>query len=256
MNSSDRASIVEAYLVAAKHGAMDREYAATLPHRRLTCVVCGHEECHASLMKHRAVCRFNGGHLERYHCPECSALFGPMKMLDMTAGELATEYSILYASYSEGDTSKETVRSFMSMNPEVGPVYLDWGCGWWSDAVHDLREQGWNAWGYEPTQGGPKPYVVTDYSHIAPGVAGIFSNNVIEHLQNPVEEFHKMRRLMNAGSKMAHSSPCYEALYLDTRFHTVFLLEESIRVLAARTGFDVLDRQRDGEYMNTVFVAV
>lgn len=256
MISSERQSIVEAYLVAAKHGAMDREYAAALPDRRLSCVVCGHEEPHARLKTDQSVCRFNGGRLERYHCPVCAALFGPMKMLDMTPGELASEYAILYASYSEGDTGADTIRSFLSMEPESGPVYLDWGCGWWSDAVRDLRGQGWNVWGYEPTPGGPKPHVVTDFGHIAPGVAGIFSNNVIEHLQDPVAEFLRMRSLMHDGGKMAHSSPCYEALYRDTRFHTVFFLEDSISILAERTGFRVLDRQRDGEYMNTVFVAV
>jgi hypothetical protein len=54
---------------------------------------------------------------------------------------------------------------------------------------------------------------------------------------------------------MAHSSPCYEYAYSFTRFHTLFLVGRSANVLAERTGFRILDRTRDGEYINVIFEA-
>jgi len=252
----DRIGTIEAYLVAAKHAALDREYDRTRVDRVLQCPVCSARAPYAALKRNESLCRFNGGRLERHYCLVCNALFGPAKMLDMTPGELSTEYAILYSSYQEGDTGVDTIRTFRSMEPERGPVYLDWGSGWWSDAVRNLRLEGWNVWGFEPTPGGPKDHIVTDYGHIAPGLAGIYSNNVIEHLQDPVSEFLRMRALLGEGGKMAHSSPCYEERYLDTRFHTVFFLDDSIKVLAERTGFEVVLREKDDEYINTVFRAV
>jgi hypothetical protein len=249
-------AVLSSYMVAAKHAALDREYDRTANARPLTCPVCEFIGRNASFFRNRSVCRFGGGRLERYYCPKCDALFGPSKMLDMTPAELGTEYAILYATYSEGDTSHDTARTFHSMKPERGPVYLDWGCGWWSQAITDMRLQGWNVWGYEPTPGGANDFVVSEIGHIAPGLAGIYSNNVIEHFTDPAAEFRKMRALLAPGGVMAHSTACYAERFLDTRFHTVFFLGESIRNLAERTGFEVVSREEDGDYMNTVFRAV
>lgn len=47
--------------------------------------------------------------------------------------------------------------------------------------------------------------------------------------------------------------PAYEYLYENTRFHTIFYLKDSIRVLAEKTGFEIVKREADGEYMNAVF---
>jgi hypothetical protein len=88
------------------------------------------------------------------------------------------------------------------------------------------------------------------------GLAGIFSNNVIEHFRNPVEQFRQFHSLLIEGGKMAHSSPCYEYAYPFTRFHTVFLLGRSPEVLAALSGFRIVDRIKDGEYINVVFEKV
>lgn len=94
------------------------------------------------------------------------------------------------------------------MNPQPASRDLDWGCGWWSDAIARLRAEGWDVWGYEPTLAGPKEFVVPELGHIAPGLSGIYSNNVIEHLLDPITEFRTMRALLDVGAVMAHSSPC------------------------------------------------
>lgn len=252
---TNQSAVLANFLVASKHAALDREE-ARYPRLSGDCPVCGHAIPLRVARSREDVCRFAGGRLRRYHCPECEALVGPFKMLDMTPAELATEYAVLYSTYSEGETVEDTVRTFHSLDPEPGPVYLDWGCGWWSSSITRLRGEGWNVWGYEPTPGGPSEHVVSDVGHIAPGLAGIYSNNVIEHLTDPVATFRQMRSLLRLGGMMAHSSPCYAERYLDTRFHTVFFLGRSIEKLAARTGFEVVRREEDGEYMNTVFRAV
>ncbi len=252
---ADPFSVLSNFLVASKHASLDREESR---HTRTSgyCPVCGYAIPLLDARSREDVCRFAGGRLRRFYCPKCDALVGPFKMLDMTPVELATEYAILYSTYSEGETVEDTVRTFQSLEPERGPVYLDWGCGWWSSAISRLRGDGWNVWGYEPTPGGPSDHIVSDMGHIAPGLAGIYSNNVIEHLTDPVATFQQMRALLRPGGRMAHSSPCYAERYLDTRFHTIFFLGRSIERLAERTGFKVVRRESDGEYMNTVLQAV
>ncbi len=177
-------------------------------------------------------------------------------MLVMSEAELSSEYEILYASYQEGDTVEDTARTFYAIEPVRGDVYLDWGCGWWSSSLAQLRSEGWNVWGYEPTPGGSSEFILNDLGHVAPGLSGIYSNNTIEHFIHPVDEFRKMRALLQPGARMSHSSPCYEERYLDTRFHTVFYLENSIDIVAERAGFRILAKERDREYINTVFEAV
>ena len=96
---------------------------------------------------------------------------------------------------------------------------------------------------------------MTSRDQISARFDGIFSNNVIEHFRDPRRQFEEFRRILKPGARMAHSSPCYEYAYAFTRFHTLFLLGRSTNVLAARTGFRVSDRTKDGEYINLVFEA-
>ncbi|WP_306002606.1 methyltransferase domain-containing protein [Brevundimonas sp. C43] len=253
--SSDRLAILERYVVASKHAALDIYY-RSLGTRVLRCIVCDTADSTDRMRTSRTVCRFGGGELVRHHCRTCGALFGPEKMLVMSEAELSSEYEILYASYQEGDTVEDTARTFYAIEPVRGDVYLDWGCGWWSSSLAQLRSEGWNVWGYEPTPGGSSEFILNDLGHVAPGLSGIYSNNTIEHFIHPVDEFRKMRALLQPGARMSHSSPCYEERYLDTRFHTVFYLENSIDIVAERAGFRILAKERDREYINTVFEAV
>jgi SAM-dependent methyltransferase len=79
-----------------------------------------------------------------------------------------------------------------------------------------------------------------------PEVDGIISNNVIEHFFDPVQQFREFHALLKPGALMAHSTACYDYLYPFSRFHTVFLLGKSPEVLAQRSGFEIVSRERDG----------
>ena len=66
-------------------------------------------------------------------------------------------------------------------------------------------------WGYEPVVSpAERSFIVSRKEVITTGFAGIFSNNVIEHLLRPVDEFRYFHRIMAPGGLMAHASPCYQ----------------------------------------------
>jgi hypothetical protein len=109
-------------------------------------------------------------------------------------------------------------------------------------------------WGYEPVVSpAERSFIVSRKEVITTGFAGIFSNNLIEHLLRPVDEFRYFHRIMAPGGLMAHASPCYQYCYEFSRFHVVFLLGDAPHVLAERSGFRVIHFEEDGEFRNCVF---
>lgn len=236
--------------------ALDVAYEAVLPYRTLSCIVCGGRGPRANFSVLVETCVFGGGRLERYRCAVCGCVFGPQKVLDVDEPFMAREYELLYARYSEADSTADEIRAFHSLEPAAGGLYLDWGCGGgWSRTVDVLRAEGWEVWGFEPSATSSSEYVVGRREEISARFDGVFSNNVIEHFRDPVAQFEDFRRILKPGGLMAHASPCYEYRFGHTRFHTLFLLGDSPHVLAERTGFRVRDVVRDGDYISYLFQA-
>jgi hypothetical protein len=234
--------------------AMDAVEAQRGPERPLACPVCGRMARRGDLELLVDRCIFGGGRLERFPCAGCGCVFGPKKVLEASEALLKADYTLLYEDYSEADSTESELRAFRSLRPIAGGTYLDWGCGRWSRTVDLLRGQGHDVWGYEPSappaDGG---FVVGDRAAITGRFDGLFSNNVIEHMLRPLEEFRFFHEILKPGGRMAHASPCYRYAYPFTRFHTVFLTGDSPAVLAERGGFRVVDREEDGEFINLVF---
>ena len=249
-------ALVENYSVEAFWTALDRAYEAILPHRELACIVCGRSGLRSSFGILVDRCMFGGGTLERYECPVCNAVFGPQKYLDLSEEFVSRDYAILYSRYSEADSTENEMRTFRSLEPKEGQIYLNWGCGAWSEAISQLRAEGFDVWGFETNAPTSSPYIVTGRDQILAKFDGIFSNNVIEHFRDPQRQFKEFHNILKPGGIMAHSSPCYKYAYAFTRFHTLFLLGRSADVLAERTGFRVTQRIENGEYINLVFAAV
>ena len=243
------------YLTSTYWRTIDVLYARDLPRRDARCVVCGHTAPCERYDKHVSECQFGGGRLERYACPDCDTVFGPLKMLDLTAAQLGMEYRALYTHYNEANSTESEIRAFRACEPHQGGAYLNWGCGAWAETIDALRDEGHDVWGYEPVAQTDSPYVVASEAEISAKFDGIFSNNVIEHFADPVEEFRRLHGHLKPGAVMVHASPCFELQYENTRFHLAFYLGRSAEVLAARSGFDVVGRIRDGEYMHVVFRA-
>jgi SAM-dependent methyltransferase len=240
------------YVTSTYWRTTDLHYELTLPTRRIVCPVCGHADGRDGYSVHVSECQFNGGRLERYACPGCDVVFGPLKMLDLSARQLATEYRTLYTHYDEADSTESEIRAFRACEPRPGGLYLNWGCGAWSETIERLRGEGWDVWGYEPAAESTSPFIVSRRDQISARFDGIFSNNVIEHLRDPVTELHSMAGYLSQGGVMAHASPCFELCHEDTRFHLFFYLGRSMDVVAERASLEIVGSVRDGAYMQVL----
>ncbi len=247
--------LIESYYSRAYWANIDRLYRLSLPDTVIHCIVCDFSQEWGAWKKRLDTCKFGGGELERYECPKCECVFGAQKYLDLDEAFVDLDYQLLYAKYSESDSTENEIRTFQSLDPLKEGPYLDWGCGGvWSKTISTLRSQSYDVWGYEPSAQTSSEFVVNDRGLITAQFNGIFSNNVIEHFRDPVAQFRDFHTILKPGGVMAHSSPCYEWSYAFTRFHTLFLLGKSPYVLAERTGFQIKDRIQEGEYINYVYV--
>jgi hypothetical protein len=253
----ERQKFFKDVMVRAFWSMMDRLDETTLPGRRMICPICDRAEVREALEMRVDRCRFGGGRLERYVCPGCGCVYGPAKCLDLDADLLNADYSLLYSDYAEGESTESEIRAFRSLSPRIGGPYLNWGCGHWNQTIPKLRLEGYDVWGYDPT-GLPEnsPFVVSKREQISARFEGIFSNNVIEHMLRPVEEFRYFHSILAPGARMAHATPCYRYDYTFSRFHVIFLTGDSPHVLADRSGFRVIAREEDGEFVNCVFERV
>jgi hypothetical protein len=245
--------LAEDHQTSAFWHALDRVYDAALKDRDLSCIICGQAGRRSDFEIRLSRCIFGGGRLERYECPACECVFGSQKFLDLGEDLLGLEYRLLYSRYREGNTTPNEIRTFQSLDPQKELAYVNWGSGAWNETIARMRSEGWNLWGYEPSAPMNASFVVREKAQLPPRLAGLMSNNVIEHFLDPVAQFKEFHALLAPGGRMAHSSPCYEYRYEFSRFHTVFLLGKSPDVLAERTGFKVVSRVQDGEYINHVF---
>jgi hypothetical protein len=205
---------------------------------RITCGICGYSERKKIFETKIARCFFNGGVLERYICPQCGVIFGPLKIAQMSRERLGREYRIHYKIFKEGDSTTQEMESFFALTPKKGKKYLNYGSGCWSDTFSKLTELGYEIYNYEPFAAESKQtHVITDRQRLLEmRFDGIFSCNVIEHLQDPIEELAFMYSLLNPDGKMAHGTACYEYAYEYTRFHLFFFVGQSLGFLAKGLG--------------------
>ncbi len=253
MDLGNQIDALTAFVTAAHWRTVDLLYAPTLATRVINCLLCGYSATRDGYGVHESECQFGGGRLERYQCRECDLVFGPLKMLDMSDQMLTADYQLLYETYRESNSTASETRAFRTTEPRQGGLYLNWGSGAWSETIDQLRSQGWDVWGYEPSVPPASPFVAGSTSEISATFDGLFSNDVIEHFRDPVAEFRRMASHLRTGALMTHASPCYELLYDHTRFHTAFYLGRSVEVLAARTGMKIVGRETDGEFMSVTF---
>jgi hypothetical protein len=223
----------------------------------LTCRICGYSDNIKTFKKLTSRCIFEGGKLERYECPRCGLIFGPLKILLLDEASLADEYKTLYEVYAESSTTVYEMKTFLSMNPQKDGVYLNYGCGAWSDSIKILREQGWHIFGYEPYVSPNNPYTINNAAALT-GMKfdGIFSHNLIEHLQYPLQFFQFTKSLLKSNTcKMAHSTACYDYAFEFTRFHVHFYTGKSINYLCGASGLivDAIIRDPSVSYINYVY---
>lgn len=213
----------------------------------IPCPVCDYD---VSLgRKLYSKCVFTGRDLERTECPVCGLVFGPQYMLSATPEYMAAEYDELYKGYSEGDTTNYALQTFKDMMASKAGEYLNFGCGRWSKTTSILRSEGYRIRDYDP-YAGPQD-AQGDLSEKK--FDGIFSHNVLEHVQDLVATFRMFSCLLKPEGVMAHSTPCYDYAFAMSQFHLYFLAGQSVERLCRKTGFELVVRKTYPEYKCCVF---
>ena len=256
--SNDRAREIMRHQIAAKWEVVDfmlRNLVEKKTHRM--CPLCEFESFDTDFEKFTSHCIFGGGLLVRNKCPACDVIFGDDKILQLSKSELSHDYEWHYKVYDEGDSTTQEIRAFYSLNPSKEKIYLNYGAGTWSNSIQQLRDQGWNVYGFEPHGSASKAdsHLISDYAALeSMRFDGIFSNNVLEHIRYPVAELVMLKKLLKAGGSMAHATPCYEYLYEFTRFHLFFYLGRSRNYLMGKAGLIMTNYIEDGEFMCAIMV--
>lgn len=223
--------------------------------RRIKCNICGHEDITNNFKKIFANCIFGGGILERYVCPICDVIFGPIKMYDLTDEQFNKEYEEIYSIYEEGDTSNFEISAFMSMNPQKNKTYLDFGCGSSPRALLKLRQMGWNnVFGYEPYCDLNYDFIIKDKVKLQQTkFDGIFSNNVIEHFRYPIEDLKFMNSILNTNGIHSHATTNDTYAYEYSRFHLFFFLGKSMSILSKNSDLNYIGFKHNGSYGSFLF---
>ena len=222
----------------------------------LTCPLCSYLGVNEKFSTFMSQCIFGGGRLKRFQCPECDVIFGANKMLALNSKELTQDYESHYRVFEEGDSTDQEIRAFNLLNPKKNGIYLNYGAGARSKSVQILRGQGWNVFAFEPHIRGNSHHdylIGSKVDLLKLKFDGIFSNNVLEHLRFPIEEFVFMKNILKLNAKMSHATPCYEYLYEYTRFHLFFYLGRSKNLLAKKAGLVISDFIVDKEFMCAIY---
>lgn len=209
----------------------------------LYCPICKNKIIGELSEKKITNCIFGGGKLVRYKCTSCGAIVGPLKMFELTEQELALDYKRHYTIFKEGDTTEDELCTFYYLKPKWGGKYLNYGCGGgWSKSIQILNEKGYDVYGFDPFSSNIiSEKIITNRNLLSTmKFDGIFTNNLLEHLRNPVEELIFMKSLLrDQDAIMAHATPCYEYLYPYTRFHVCFPVNKSVYYMFNVAGFSV-----------------
>lgn len=199
------------------------------------CRVCGHhapKHTYETVISH---CIFGGGRLERFICPVCGGIFGPLKMIRLDEKQLGAEYIQNYKCYSESsETGSLEYSAFLDLNPVKGGTYLNFGAGIKNQTSKKLREEGYIVYDFEPYAfAGSKEYLLQSWTQVEQiKFDGIFSNDLIEHLPDPITSLRQMRSVLKENGRLVHGSGCYEYAFEYTRFHLFFFVGKSLDYIA------------------------
>src|SRR5690242_10884695 len=105
-----RHELLKGFIVPALWDAHDRLYERVPPTVPPPCLACDTSPSTVPFRERVDVCAFGGGRLVRLECPSCGCVFGPIKYLETPPALIEADYRLLYASYSEGDSTEHELR--------------------------------------------------------------------------------------------------------------------------------------------------
>lgn len=186
-----------------------------------------------------AVCKLPVWHykhqLLRYQCPNCDVIFGPEEILSESKEEFGNRYQELYLSgYKEIESTDAELSIIKKLNLKEGQRCLNWGSGSVSSTASAAKTLGIILDCYEPFD--PCAENVITKLDGAERYDAIISNNLMEHLQDPVSELILMSNRLQEGGVMIHKTPCWEYVYEWTEYHLFFFLGKSPEIMARQAG--------------------
>jgi len=193
---------------------------------------------------------FSGRDIQRYQCPNCDCIFGPLDML--THPDIMSTYEKMSVDRVENDVKVRTQAEIMAFNyiNKVGKNgnYLNFGAGKWSQSVVQLRADGWNLDAYEPcsTASLSGIEVFSKISDLRTNFYdGIFTHDVLEHFQNPIETIKLLGTLLKTNGLQCHKSPCFSYGYEWSSWHIFYPIGRSVNILVEKSGQELVQRETD-----------
>jgi hypothetical protein len=218
-----------------------------------TCRICDFKFKLESSLERKNICNFAGSKccnetvLVRFECPNCHVIAGPIRMLELNSEDLHAEYQNLYKWWNDGDTGIFEFRSLQEIYR--GGSYLNWGSGARDPQLLSLLEQSnIQSYHYDLSPNislKNNEMIIKDISKFEKFFDGIYSNNMVEHLLDPVEEFKTMNRSLKMGGLMSHRSDCWNDSHPHTHFHTYLNLINVAHVIAEKSGFSILRKSSE-----------
>lgn len=204
----------------------------------ITCPICKTEHVKSNLKKFESDCHFMeieniNQHLIRYQCNVCDVIFGPEDMLKLESEKLLKYYQDMYnLGRREMDDSALEFTLFKMLNPNKDGVYINWGAGT-SNSSKMASDEGYTLLNYDP--GMPDSLEYLSKNNL-PKVDGIISNNVLDHLQDPISDMLLMKSLLNDGASMIHASDGFDYSIHYTKVHLFFFVGKSVEFISKEIG--------------------
>jgi SAM-dependent methyltransferase len=214
---------------------------------QLQCPICEFTDSLSHFKTYSSRCIFRGGKLVRHQCPNCGVIFGTQRMLALSSEQLSQEYVEHYSCYDEGDSTESELRAFQYLQPTMEGMYLNFGCGKWSETVSKLRSQGYNIFGFEPyaSETSNCEYIIKSFAELKKfKFDGIMSNDVLEHLRYPEQTLSSLASLLKEGGFMVHATPCYQYSHEYTRFHLFFFTGNSLDMICQKANITYQNTDR------------
>jgi hypothetical protein len=223
-----------------------------------TCKICNTELDLDKCQVFMATCFLTKVPLKRFKCTVCGVIFGTLDMLACTPEQMKKDYIFCDTVFKDTNSVYYETQTFMSLKPNKNGLYLNFGCGYNCTTIPTLRGLGWEILGYEPYVPGPNPgsYILQNRQDLLKcKFDGIISNNLLEHLQDPVQDLLFMKSLLkDKTSLMAHSTANYKYLYEYSKYHLYFFVDKSVDYMCQGAGLTIKEMiTGDVEYINYVY---